>query len=79
MLSNSSVSSEAGSRAAAAASFSNPPSYEPISLVEGCGSGGLGVGSGWEDEVVVVEAIVSVGDFDLDSEGFAGAVFGLAV
>jgi len=78
MLSNSSVSSEAGSRAAAAASFSSPPSYEPISLVEGCGSGGLGVGSGWEDEVVV-EAMVSVGDFDLDSEGFTGAAFGLAV
>jgi len=81
MLSNSSVSSEAGSRAATAASFSSPPSYEPISLVEGCGSGGLGVGSGWEDEVVVVvvDAIVSVGDFDLDSEGFTGATFGLEV
>jgi hypothetical protein len=77
MLSNSSVSSEAGSRAAAAASFSSPPSYEPISVVEGRGSGGLGVGSGWEDEVV--EAIVSVGDFGLDSEGFTGAVFDLAV
>ena len=74
-LSNSSVSSEAGSRAATAASFSKPPSYEPISLVEGCESGGLGVGSGWEDEVV--EAIVSVGDLDLDSEGFTGAAFGL--
>lgn len=76
MLSNSSVSSEAGSRAAAAASFSRPPSYEPISLVGGWGSGGLGIGSDREDEVV--EAIVSVGDFDLDSEGFTGASFGLA-
>lgn len=34
------------------------------------------MGSGWEDEVV--EAIVSVGDFDLDSEGFTGATFDLA-
>jgi hypothetical protein len=59
------------------ASFSRPPSYDPISLVEGCESGGLGVGSGWDDEVV--EAIVSVGDFDLDSEGFTGTAFGLAV
>ena len=60
-----------------AASFSRPPSYEPISVVGGCESGGLGVGSGREDEVV--EAIVSVGDFDLDSEGFTGAGFGLAL
>jgi len=77
MLSNSSVSSEAGSRAAAASSLSRPPSYDPISLAEGRASGGLGVGSGWEDEVV--EAIVSVGDFDLDSEGFTGAALGLTV
>ena len=35
------------------------------------------MGSSWEDEVV--EAIVSVGDLDLDSEGFTGAAFGLAV
>lgn len=75
-FSNSSVSSDAGSRAAAAVSFSRPPSYDPISLVGGCGSGGLGVGSDWEDEVV--EAIVSVGDFDLDSEGFTGGAFSLA-
>ena len=33
--------------------------------------------SGWEDEVV--DAIVSVGDFDLGSEGFTGATFGLTV
>jgi len=76
MLSSSSVSFDARSRAAVAVSFSRPPSYEPISLIEGCGSGGLGVGSSWED---VVEAIVSVGDFDLDSEGFTGAIFGLVV
>ena len=78
MFSSSSVSSEAGSRAVAAASFSRPPSYEPISLVEGWRSRGLGVDSGWEDEVVV-EAIVSVGDFDLDSEGFTGATLCLVV
>ena len=75
-MSNSSVSSEAGSRAAAAESFSRPPSYDPISSVEGCGSAGLGVGSGWEVEVA--EASVSVGDFDLCPGGFTGA-FGLAV
>lgn len=35
------------------------------------------MGSCWEDEVA--EAIVSVGDFDLDWEGFTGAGFGLMV